>query len=413
VRDRDRVLEQVGRGYPLVEDRIQAEIMHLVRELERPVSRSEMTEALGVSRSKISLEVGRLLEGGLLVEDGLAESDGGRRSSLLRIPRSAGLIAAVDLGASSIDVALADLGGELLAHRSTPADIKDGPMPVLDRAKELLSELLGEQGAGPQEVVAVGVGVPGPVEHASGLLNSPPIMPGWDRFPISDILADEYAAPVFVDNDVNVMALGEHRGGVGKGVDNVLFVKIGTGIGGGIIADGHLYRGTQGCAGDIGHICADPDGPVCPCGNRGCLEAMAGAPAIAAEAERCAREGASPILKEMLDRQGGLGARDVGEAAGLGDYHALEIIKESGQLVGRVLTTLVNTLNPSLVIIGGGVANIGHALLGEIRSTVYRRSLPLATRNLPVVLSELEGMAGVTGASVLAAEGVLQTTRVG
>jgi hypothetical protein len=155
--------------------------MHLVRDLMRPVSRSEMTEALGVSRSKISLEVGRLLAGGLLVEDGLAESDGGRRSSLLRIPRSAGLIAAVDLGASSIDVALADLGGELLAHRGTPADIKDGPMPVLGRAEELLSELLRDQGSGPRDVLAVGVGVPGPVEQASGLLKSPPIMPGLGR----------------------------------------------------------------------------------------------------------------------------------------------------------------------------------------------------------------------------------------
>ncbi len=402
---------QVGRSYPLVGDRIQAEIMRLAR--ERPVSRSEMTEALGVSRSKISLEVGRLIEGGLLVEDGLAESDGGRRSSLLRIPRSAGLIAAVDLGASSIDVALADLGGELVAHTGMPADIKEGPRAVLGRAKELLSGLLEDQGSEPRDILSIGVGVPGPVEHASGLLNSPPLMPGWDRFPIRDAFADEYAAPVFVDNDVNIMALGEHRGGVGKGVDNVLFVKIGTGIGGGIIADGRLYRGTQGCAGDIGHICADPEGPVCPCGNRGCLEAMAGAPAIAAKAERYAREGVSPILKEILDRRQELGAREVGEAAGLGDYHALEIIKESGKLVGRVLATLVSTLNPSLIIIGGGVANIGHALLGEIRSTVYRRSLPLATRNLPVVLSELGGMAGVTGASVLAAEGVLQTTRVG
>lgn len=407
------MLEQVGHGYSLVGDRIQAEIMHLVRELERPVSRSEMADALGVSRSKVSLEVGRLLEGGLLAEVGLAASDGGRRSSLLRIPRSAGLIAAVDLGASSIDVALADLGGELVAHGASPADIKDGPGAVLGRAKELLAALLEEQGSDAREVRAIGVGVPGPVEYASGLLNSPPIMPGWDRFPVRGAFADEYAAPVFVDNDVNVMALGEHRGGAGKGVDNVLFVKIGTGIGGGIIADGHLYRGTQGCAGDIGHICADPEGPVCLCGNVGCLEAMAGAPAIAAKAERCAREGVSPILGEMLERRGALGTRDVGEAAGLGDYHALAIIKESGRLVGRVIATLVSTLNPSLIVIGGGVARIGHALLGEIRSAVYRRSLPLATRDLPVVLSELGGMAGVMGASVLAAEGVLRETKAG
>jgi glucokinase-like ROK family protein len=406
VRSEDGVVE-AGRGYPLLEDRIQAEIMRYVRAVDRSVARSEMTEALGVSRSKISQEVGRLLEAGLLVEDGLAESEGGRRSSLLRIPRSAGLIAAVDLGATSIDVAVSTLGSELVAHRGERADVREGPKAVLGRVKKLLTELLEEQGASRRNVRAIGVGVPGPVEQASGLLRSPPIMPGWDRFPIRDAFAGEYAAPVFVDNDVNVMALGEHWGGVGKGLDNMLFVKIGTGIGGGVIADGRLYRGSQGCAGDIGHICVDPEGPVCSCGNRGCLEAMAAAPAIALKAERCAREGLSPNLSGVLEERGELSAKDVGEAASVGDYHALEIIREAGQLVGRALATLVSTLNPSLIVIGGGVANIGHSLLAEIRSTVYRRSLPLATRNLPIVLSELDETAGVVGASVLAAEGVL------
>ncbi len=235
-------------------------------------------------------------------------------------------------------------------------------------------------------------------------------MPGWDGFPISLAFAGEYEAPVFVDNDVNVMALGEHRDGVGKGEDNVLFVKIGTGIGGGIIADGHLQRGSQGCAGDIGHICADPDGPVCSCGNRGCLEAMAAGPAIAARAEECAKQGLSPVLRGISDRRDALTAKDVGEAASLGDYQALQIIKDSGRLIGQVLAMLVSTLNPSLIVVGGGVANIGHSLLAEIRSVVYRRSLPLATRDLPIVLSELDQVAGVTGASVLAAEGVLQTS---
>jgi glucokinase-like ROK family protein len=409
VRSEDRVAEATGSRYPLVEDRIQAEIMHHVRAMGRPVSRSEITDVLGVSRSKISLEVGRLIEAGLLAEDGLAKSEGGRRSSLLRIPRSAGLIAAVDLGATSTDVALSTLGGELLVHWGEPGDVKNGPQRVLDRVKELLSELLAEQRADSNDVLAIGVGVPGPVEHASGVLRSPPIMPGWDGFPIRVAFAGEYDAPVFVDNDVNVMALGEHRDGVGKGEDNVLFVKIGTGIGGGIIANGHLQRGSQGCAGDIGHICADPDGPVCSCGNKGCLEAMAAAPAIAAKAERCAKEGLSPVLQEVLDERGSLTAKDVGQAASFGDYHALQIIRESGRLVGQVLATLVSTLNPSLIVVGGGVANIGHSLLAEIRSTVYRRSLPLATRNLPIVLSKLDQTAGVTGASVLAAEGVLQT----
>jgi glucokinase-like ROK family protein len=367
-----------------------------------------MTDALGVSRSKISMEVGRLIEAGLLTEDGLAKSEGGRRSSLLRIPRAAGLIAAVDLGATSTDVALSTLGGEILEHRGEPGDIKDGPGKVLGRVKELLAELLVKEGADAREVLAVGVGVPGPVEHASGVLRSPPIMPGWDRFPIRSAFAGEYNAPVFVDNDVNVMALGEHRDGVGKGEDNVLFVKIGTGIGGGIIADGHLQRGSQGCAGDIGHICVDPDGPVCSCGNKGCLEAMAAAPAIATRAKRYAEEGLSPVLREFFDERGALTSRDVGEAASLGDYHALQIIRESGRLVGQVLAILVSTLNPSLIVVGGGVANIGNSLLAEIRTAVYRRSLPLATRDLPIVLSALDQEAGVTGASVLAVEGVLQ-----
>jgi glucokinase-like ROK family protein len=400
-------------GYPLVENWVQAEIMRLARAEEGPVSRSRLTSLIGVSRSKVSMEVQRLLEAGLLAEYGLAASEGGRRSSLLAIPPSAGLIAAVDLGATSIDVALTTLGGEIVVHRGEPADIRDGPRIILGRVKVLLADLLGERLADPPEVLSIGIGVPGPVEQAAGVLRSPPIMPGWDRFPIRSVFAGEYAAPVFIDNDVNIMALGEHWGGVGKGVDNMLFVKIGTGVGGGIIADGRLYRGTQGCAGDIGHICVDPDGPVCSCGNKGCLEAMAAAPAIAFKAERCAREGLSSTLSEVLSERGEISAKDVGEAASLGDYHALEIIKESGRLVGQMLATLVSTLNPALIVIGGGVANIGHSLLAEIRSTVYRRSLPLATRNLPIVLSELDQVAGVTGASVLAVEGILRTIRVG
>src|SRR5215203_1005077 len=197
VRSEDRVAEAAGGWHPLVEDRIQAEMMHHVRAMSRPVSRSEMTDALGVSRSKISMEVGRLIEAGLLAEDGLAKSEDGRRSSLLRIPRSAGLIAAVDLGATSTDVALSTLGGEILVHRGEPGDVKDGPDKVLGRVKELLSELLVEEGADAREVLAVGVGVPGPVEHASGVLRSPPIMPGWDGFPIRGAFAGEYDAPVF------------------------------------------------------------------------------------------------------------------------------------------------------------------------------------------------------------------------
>lgn len=399
--------DESGSRYPLVENRAQAEILSFVHAEARSVSRGQLTGMLESSRSKVSGEVSRLIELGLLAEEGLAESGGGRRSTLLSIPRSAGFLAGVDLGATSIDVALTTLGGEVVARKGEPADIKDGPRTILRRVTELLGELVEDQASAPEDVLAIGVGVPGPVEQAAGVLRTPPIMPGWDRFPIRGVFAGEYAAPVFVDNDVNVMALGEHWGGVGRGVDNILFVKVGTGIGSGIVADGRIYRGTQGSAGDIGHISEDPNGPVCTCGNLGCLEAMAGAPAIVLKAERRAREGRSPVLAGILAEKGELTTLDVGRAAGLGDYEALTIVRESGRLVGRVLATLVSVLNPSLIVIGGGVSQIGHSFLAEIRSAVYQRSLPLATRNLPIVLSELENDAGVVGASVLAAEGIL------
>ena len=393
--------------YPLVENGIQAKIMSYVHATAKPVSRAQLTDGLDYSRGKISTEVGLLIEKGLLAEEGFAQSEGGRRSSLLSIPYSAGLLAAVDVGATSIDVALTTLASNIVSHRNEPADVRSGPRPILDKIKEILAELIEEEETRSSDVLSIGIGVPGPVEQASGKLTAPPIMPGWDRFPIRDVFAGEYAAPVFVDNDVNVMALGEHWRGVAKGVDNMIFVKIGTGIGSGIIVNGRLHRGTQGCAGDFGHICVDPDGPVCSCGNNGCLERMAAAPAIVLEAERCAREGESPALAEILAEKGELTAKDVGQAAARSDYCALSIIRRSGKLIGETLAAAVNVLNPSMIVIGGGVSHIGHTLLAEIRSAVYQRSLPLATRNLPVVMSELDEVAGVVGASVMAAEGVL------
>lgn len=385
--------------------------MGYVRARGGAVSRAQLTGLLGVSRSKISADVGRLVGSGLLVEDGYGDSEGGRRSSLLRVPREAGLVAGVDLGATSIDVALTTFGGEVLAHGSGPADIRDGPLAVLGRAKAMLDELLAGEGAGPRDVLAVGVGVPGPVEHASGLPTAPPIMPGWDLYPVKDAFAEDYHAPVFVDNDVNIMALGEHWGGVGRGVENMLFVKVGTGIGCGIIVGGRIYRGSQGSAGDIGHVRADPNGPVCSCGNVGCLEAMAAAPAIVRQAEGLASREPRGALAAMRDA-GELDLRGVLKAAEFGDAGAVGIVRRSGRLIGETLATLVSVLNPSLIVIGGGVAYAAtHTLLAEIRSAVYRLSLPLATRNLPVVLSKLEDTAGVIGASVLAAEGVLEIAR--
>jgi len=261
-----------------------------------------------------------------------------------------------------------------------------------------------------QRLDAVGIGVPGPVSFRDGVPVSPPIMPGWDRYPVREVLTREHGCPAVVDNDVNIMAIGERHGGVAHSVDDFLFVKIGTGIGCGIHLAGAVYRGVDGCAGDIGHIQVDANGPVCSCGNAGCLEALFSGAALARDALAAARSGDSPALAERLaaSEAGELDAKDVADGAAEGDVTCIRLIREGGRRVGGVLATLVSFANPSMIVIGGGLAQLGHVLLAEIRSVVYRRSLPLATGNLPVVLSELQGRAGVTGAAVLASDAAFE-----
>jgi glucokinase-like ROK family protein len=242
------------------------------------------------------------------------------------------------------------------------------------------------------------------VDFTAGTVVSPPIMPGWDGFPILDTVRQWFpSANAVVDNDVNVMALGEVSVGAAKGIDNIIFVKIGTGIGAGIICEGRIYRGSTGCAGDIGHICVEKDGPVCHCGNRGCLEKVAAGPAIAERALSAARAGASRALLEAYEKNGNaLRAEDVGAAARDGDAVALRMIRESGQLVGEVLAALVNFYNPDMIVIGGGVSNLGDLLLSSIRQAVFSRSLPLATRNLQIVFSGIGADSGMFGGVSLA-----------
>jgi glucokinase-like ROK family protein len=230
-------------------------------------------------------------------------------------------------------------------------------------------------------------------------------MPGWDGYPVRARLARRFRVPVWVDNDVNLMALGELRFGLARGERDVLYIKIGTGIGAGLVSGGRLHRGAQGCAGDVGHVAVVDDAAIiCRCGNVGCLEALAGGAALAREAAVAATSGRSALLADLLGTGRRLDARDVSTAAQHGDPFSVELITRSGQLVGRMLATLVNFYNPSLIIIGGGVANAGDLLLAAIRQVVYQRSLPLATRNLRMARSPLADRAGLVGASAMVAD---------
>jgi glucokinase-like ROK family protein len=379
-------------------------VLRLLRD-EGPVSRAELGDRLELTRPRLLAEVERLVAAGLIAEAGMAASGGGRRSTLVELdPRLR--FAAVDLGASSIDVEVTNGRLEPVTAYQEAADIRTGPKTILHRVNELLAKAKSDGAY--QRLDGIGIGVPGPVSFRDGVPVSPPIMPGWDRYPVRDQLAREHACPAVVDNDVNIMAIGERHGGVAHSVDDFLYVKIGTGIGCGIHLAGAVFRGVDGCAGDIGHIQVDGHGPVCACGNTGCLEAIFSGAALARDALAAARSGESPALAERLTAGAGLGARDVADGAAEGDVTCIRLIRDGGRRVGGVLATLVSFANPSMIVIGGGLAQLGHVLLAEIRSVVYRRSLPLATGNLPVVLSELGPRAGVTGAAVLASDAAFE-----
>ncbi|WP_328652585.1 ROK family protein [Micromonospora sp. NBC_00330] len=381
-------------------DPLHVRLLRLLRD-EGAVSRAELGDRLQMPRPRMLAELDRLVTLGYVAEAGLAASRGGRRSTLVELnPKLR--FAAVDLGASSMDVEVVNGRLEPVAHYAEAADIRNGPKVTLQRVNELLHKARVDGAY--ERLDAVGIGVPGPVSFRDGTPVSPPIMPGWDRFPVRELLSREHGCPAVVDNDVNIMAIGERHGGVAHSVDDFLFVKIGTGIGCGIYLTGEVYRGTDGCAGDIGHIQVDSHGPMCSCGNVGCLEALFSGAALAKDAAAAARSGTSPALAERLALRGVVTALDVAEGAVEGDVTCIQLIRDGGRRVGGVLAGLVSFTNPSMIVIGGGLAQLGHILLAEIRSVVYRRSLPLATGNLPVVLSELGGRAGVTGAAVLASD---------
>jgi len=374
-------------------------------------SRHGMAEQLGFSKSKANALIAGLVDQGLLAEAGLQRSSGGRRAENLQMSASLGVLVGIDIGATSLDLAV--LGPDLqpLAQCAETADVLQGPGVVLARVRVLMRELLAQCGLDASKVMGIGIGVPGPVNFQIGQLVNPPLMPAWDGFSIREALREDYAAPVFVDNDVNLMALGE-LWRLKRTLSNFLVIKVGTGIGCGIVCHGEVYRGAAGSAGDVGHICVDQEGPRCHCGNVGCVEVMAAGPAIARMAVEAAEAGESAVLAERLRTQGRLDALDVAHAGRAGDAAANAIIQRAGNLLGQMLASVVNFFNPSHVFIGGGITHIGPLFLAAVRQSVYQRSLALSTRHLEIQYTPLGAQAGLIGAGVLAMQETLKVKGV-
>ncbi|WP_395245761.1 ROK family transcriptional regulator [Agromyces sp. MMS24-K17] len=358
-----------------------------------PRTRAELAKSTGLARSTIAARVDELMRMGLITPVADAVSTGGRPPSQFALNPAAKVVVAADIGASHATVAITDLTGSLLAEHSEPLDVTLGPEPVLTWLVQGAALLLERTGRDRSHVAAVGIGVPGPVEHSTGQPVNPPIMPGWDRFDIPGWVQQHLPVPVLVDNDVNIMALGE-RAVAWPNVEHLMFVKIATGIGSGLISGGQLQRGAQGIAGDIGHVQVARGASVpCQCGNRGCLEALASGPAIA----RALRE-------QGVDAHTG---SDVVDLVKRGNIDAIQAVRQAGRDVGEVLTACVSLMNPSVIAIGGGMARVGEHLIAGVREVVYTRSTPLATEYLSIVQSQSAEKAAVIGASMLAVEHAL------
>ena len=375
-----------------------SELFQLLRD-GQPRTRAELAKLTGLARSTIALRVDSLMELGLVSPVGDAQSTGGRPSSQFALNPSAKVVLAADLGATHATIAVTDLGGTILLTRRSPARIADGPEAVLRWFVEAARTLLAEAGRAPGDLLAVGMGLPGPVEHDTGRPVTPPIMPGWDGFDVPGFIRAELGVPALVDNDVNIMAIGEQTR-IYPGVRDLMFVKIATGIGSGIISGGLLQRGAQGSAGDIGHVRIERGAQVaCHCGNFGCLEAMASGPAI---------------VRQL--REAGV---DVADTDGLielvrhNDLAAIRAVRQAGRDIGEVLTICVSMVNPSVIVLGGRVSAAGEHLLAGVREVVYQRSTPLATQHLSIVQTQEAENAAVLGASVLALHYALSPEGIG
>ncbi|MGG7466375.1 MULTISPECIES: ROK family protein [unclassified Plantibacter] len=360
----------------------------------RPRTKAELTRITGLARSTVSSRVDALLATGLLVPAGEAASSGGRPPATLVFNPHARVVIAADLGASHGFVAVCTLTGEVLSSVRSDIAISEGPDAVLSWVADAARACLAEIGKSLDDVVGVGVGVPGPVEHSTGRPAKPPIMPGWDGFDVPAFVAERLRGPVFVDNDVNILALGE-RATVWPDIDDLVYVKVATGIGSGIISGGRLQRGALGTAGDIGHVQVpfSRDSPREP-GDERDLEAVAGGMALAAQLH--------------TDEHPVRTSADVVARLNAGDPHAVELVRQAGREVGEVLAMTVNLLNPSVIVIGGSIGIAGEHLLAGVREVVYRRSIPLATQHLSIVQSRSGGLGGAIGAAHLVIEHALE-----
>ncbi len=358
---------------------------------EGQISRADIARRTGLSRSTVSSLVADLQADGLVVErpePGLAHgTQGGRPPILLSFDASAGAAVGIDFGHSHLRVAVSDLASTILAERSHPLDTDHDALQGLDMAAELVEDALAEAGVERSTVIGAGMGLPGPIGQREGVVGSSAILPGWIGMPAEAEMRRRLDLPVMVDNDANLGALAEAAFGAGRDAGDLVYLKVSSGIGAGLILNGRLYRGSGGFAGELGHVLVHPGGIVCRCGNRGCLETVA----------------ATGALVDLVRRSHGpdFTVDDLLEAARAGDPGCRRVVEDAGRALGQVVATVLNVLNPELLVVGGQLAAAGDLLLDAMRQSIDRAALPETARRAQVIAGVLRDRAHVLGALAL------------
>ncbi|MFE9631442.1 ROK family transcriptional regulator [Streptomyces sp. NPDC006463] len=349
------------------------------------LTQAEIARATGLSAATVSNIVRELKDGGTVeVTD---TSAGGRRARSVSLSGDAGIVIGVDFGHTHLRVAVGNLAHQVLAEEAEPLDVDASWVEGFDRAEALVGRLIAGIGVSLDKAIGVGLGVPGPIDVESGTLGSTAILPGWAGINPRQELSQRLGVPVYVDNDANLGALGELVWGSGRGVKDLAYIKVASGVGAGLVINGQIYRGPGGTAGEIGHITLDESGPVCRCGNRGCLETFAAARYVL------------PLLQGSHGPE--LTMERVVELAREGDPGCRRVITDVGRHVGSGVASLCNLLNPSRVVLGGSLAEAGELVLAPIRESVGRYAIPSAARQLSVLTGSLGGRAEVLGALAL------------
>lgn len=347
-------------------------VLNLIKD-KGPISRADISKIIKLTRSTVSSIVEYLIKKDLIKEIGLTSSGVGRSAILLKFNSKAYYLIGVDLGTLHTTIVITDLLGSVEKRIEYPTDCQLEKDKILEKLKSSIHNIIKNSGIKRKKIVGIGVAAPGLIDKKGTMRITPNF--GWRDTPLGEILKKEFHIPVFVDNNVNAMALAESEFGKGQGVKNFVFINVGMGIGSGVVINGELFHGESNCTGEIGHTTVDYNGPKCSCGNKGCLEVMASGPAIAKRAIKAIKEGEKSSISKLANYDlNQVSAEIVSKAANQGDKLGLNIMEEAGGYLGTGIANIINLFNPELVILGGGVIQAGDLIFNPLKKAIQKRA---------------------------------------